>query len=71
MKTLKQIEVHKKNIESYQKDIQALEQEVNNEKEKIDQLNKDYQELVVSGQVEKLISYILKLINKKRHIKQK
>lgn len=53
MKTLKQIEVHKKNIESYQKDIQALEQEVNNEKEKIDQLNKDYQELVVSGQVEK------------------
>ena len=53
MKTLKQIEVHKKNIESYQKDIQALEQEVNSEKEKIDQLNKDYQELVVSGQVEK------------------
>lgn len=53
MKTLKQIEVHKKNIESYQKDIQALEQEVNNEKEKIDQLNADYQELVVSGQVEK------------------
>ena len=53
MKTLKQIEVHKKNIESYQKDIQALEQEVNNEKEKIDQLNKDYQELVVSDQVEK------------------
>jgi len=53
VKTLKQIEVHKKNIESYQKDIQALEQEVNNEKEKIDQLNKDYQELVVSGQVEK------------------
>lgn len=53
MKILKQIEVHKKNIESYQKDIQALEQEVNNEKEKIDQLNKDYQELVVSGQVEK------------------
>ena len=45
--------MHKKNIESYQKDIQALEQEVNNEKEKIDQLNKDYQELVVSGQVEK------------------
>ena len=38
MKTLKQIEVHKKNIESYQKDIQVLEQEVNNEKEKIDQL---------------------------------
>ena len=33
MKTLKQIEVHKKNIESYQKDIQALEQEVNSEKE--------------------------------------
>ncbi|MEC5416542.1 hypothetical protein VWJ77_08070, partial [Staphylococcus hominis] len=53
MKTLKQIEVHKKNIESYQKDIQALEQEVNSEKEKIDQLNADYQELVVSGQVEK------------------
>lgn len=53
MKTLKQIEVHKKNIESYQKDIQALEQEVNNEKETIDQLNADYQELVVSGQVEK------------------
>ncbi|MEK4920098.1 hypothetical protein NSU06_10215 [Staphylococcus sp. FSL W8-1270] len=53
MKTLKQIEEHKKNIESYQKDIQALEQEVNNEKEKIDQLNKDYQELVVSDQVEK------------------
>ncbi|WP_270666188.1 hypothetical protein [Staphylococcus hominis] len=53
MKTLKQIEVHKKNIESYQKDIQALEQEVKNEKEKIDQLNKDYQELVVSDQVEK------------------
>jgi len=53
VKTLKQIEVHKKNIESYQKDIQALEQEVNNEKEKIDQLNKDYQELVVSDQVEK------------------
>ena len=53
MKTLKQIEVHKKNIGSYQKDIQALEQEVNSEKEKIDQLNKDYQELVVSGQVEK------------------
>ena len=46
--------MHKKNIESYQKDIQALEQEVNNEKEKIDQLNKDYQELVVSGQVEKV-----------------
>jgi len=45
--------VHKKNIESYQKDIQVLEQEVNNEKEKIDQLNADYQELVVSGQVEK------------------
>ena len=53
MKTLKQIEVHKKNIGSYQKDIQALEQEVNSEKEKIDQLNADYQELVVSGQVEK------------------
>ena len=53
MKTLKQIEVHKKNIESYQKDIQALEQEVNSEKETIDQLNADYQELVVSGQVEK------------------
>ena len=53
MKTLKQIEVHKKNIESYQKDIQVLEQEVNNEKEKIDQLNADYQELVISGQVEK------------------
>lgn len=53
MKTLKQIEVHKKNIESYQKDIQALEQEVNSEKEKINQLNADYQELVVSGQVEK------------------
>ena len=53
MKTLKQIEVHKKNIESYQKDIQVLEQEVNNEKETIDQLNADYQELVVSGQVEK------------------
>ena len=53
MKTLKQIEVHKKNIESYQKDIQALEQEVNSEKAKIDQLNADYQELVVSGQVEK------------------
>ena len=53
MKTLKQIEVHKKNIESYQKDIQALEQEVNSEKEKIDQLNADYQELVISGQVEK------------------
>ena len=35
MKTLKQIEVHKKNIESYQKDIQALEQEVNSEKEKM------------------------------------
>lgn len=34
MKTLKQIEVHKKNIESYQKDIQALEQEVNNEKKR-------------------------------------
>ena len=68
MKTLKQIEVHKKNIESYQKDIQALEQEVNNEK---DQLNKDYQELVVSAKLKKLISYILKLINKKRHIKQK
>ena len=53
MKTLKQIEVHKKNIESYQKDIQALEQEVNSEKETIDQLNADYQELVISGQVEK------------------
>lgn len=53
MKTLKQIEVHKKNVESYQKDIQALEQEVNSEKETIDQLNADYQELVVSGQVEK------------------
>ncbi|MCI2927911.1 hypothetical protein FH139_08785 [Staphylococcus hominis] len=53
MKILKQIEVHKKNIESYQKDIQALEQEVNSEKETIDQLNADYQELVVSGQVEK------------------
>lgn len=53
MKTLKQIEVHKKNIESYQKDIQALEQEVNSEKETINQLNADYQELVVSGQVEK------------------
>ena len=53
MKTLKQIEVHKKNIESYQKDIQTLEQEVNSEKETIDQLNADYQELVVSGQVEK------------------
>ena len=53
MKTLKQIEVHKKNIGSYQKDIQALEQEVNSEKETIDQLNADYQELVVSGQVEK------------------
>lgn len=53
MKTLKQIEVHKKNIESYQKDIQALEQEVNSEKETIDQLNADYQELVVSGHVEK------------------
>ncbi|AUJ52603.1 hypothetical protein B2G94_08530 [Staphylococcus hominis subsp. hominis] len=53
MKTLKQIEVHKKNIESYQKDIQALEQEVSSEKETIDQLNADYQELVVSGQVEK------------------
>lgn len=53
MKTLKQIEVHKKNIESYQKDIQALEQEVNSEKQTIDQLNADYQELVVSGQVEK------------------
>ncbi|OAW30124.1 hypothetical protein CWB55_04025 [Staphylococcus hominis] len=53
MKTLKQIEVHKKNIESYQKDIQALEQEVNSEKETIDQLNADYQELVVSGQIEK------------------
>ena len=35
MKTLKQIEVHKKNIESYQKDIQALEQEVNNEKKRL------------------------------------
>nr|DAW19544.1 MAG TPA: protein of unknown function (DUF5320) [Caudoviricetes sp.] len=35
MKTLKQIEVHKKNIESYQKDIQALEQEVNSEKERL------------------------------------
>ena len=34
MKTLKQIEVHKKNIESYQKDIQALEQEVNSEKKR-------------------------------------
>ena len=34
MKTLKQIEVHKKNIESYQKDIQVLEQEVNNEKKR-------------------------------------
>ena len=35
MKTLKQIEVHKKNIESYQKDIQALEQEVNSEKKRL------------------------------------
>ena len=35
MKTLKQIEVHKKNIGSYQKDIQALEQEVNSEKKRL------------------------------------
>lgn len=53
MKTLDQIEKYKTNIEDYRKEIKNLDAEVKNDGKQLDDINQEYQDLVINGEVEK------------------